>query len=519
MPRTRTRWSTALAAVAALGIGAAALVGGAAPAAQAAPGDIDPDRIGTLTVHVLTQPTPPTGVPGDGSELPALPEGSFPVKGVTFEFERVTEIGGVPVDLTTDAGWAMVQPYLDDPAALAAASPTLVPVWRGTTGGDGPAAGTVTLRALRVGLYLVQQVEKPASMTSDVQPFLVTAPMPTQQPGVFNYDIHAYPKAIAPGVVKTVDDGAAHALGDLVKWTITGNVPHVTPAPHQYEVLDILPSGLVYADDPAPTVTIRPTAGPPIELSAPGDFTIEPSPTSVWMRMEQPGLDALRTAGDGAQVDFTLATRVASVPTRGELANNAALWLNDEHLNASTTRTYWGSARVNKMIEGGDPAEQADRLAGAGFQVFESEGAARDAVAQVEAGLPVTGALEFAEGSGVSEDGKTFVTSDQGADHGFAVIRGLKSSPAGVKYWLVETSAPAGYVASGEPIEITVHPGRNPSGAGSIVSIENRQREAGALPVLGGAGGITIGAAGAILIAGGVLFAVFGRRTKTAAAV
>ncbi len=37
-------------------------------------------------------------------------------------------------------------------------------------------------------------------------------------------------------------------------------------------------------------------------------------------------------------------------------------------------------------------------------------------------------------------------------------------------------------------------------------------RQAGALPVLGGAGMAAIGIGGAILIAGGALFAIFGRR-------
>lgn len=509
MSTTAGRWGAALAAIV---LGAAALIEGAATAGHASPADIDPDRFGSLTVQVLTQPTPPTGIVGDGSKLDALPEGALPVDGVTFEVERVTEIGGVPVDLTTDAGWALIQPYLDDPAAFPASSPTLVAVWRGATGGDA-GSGKFKVSVLRVGLYWVYQTAKPASMTSDVQSFLVTAPMPTQEPGVFNYDIYAYPKATASGVVKTGDDSAAHALGDLVNWTITGNVPHTTPTPHRYEVMDILPTGLAYAEDPAPTVTIRPTSGPEIELTAPGDFAVEPVPGVVTMRLEQPGLDALHSAGDGAQLDFRLATRVVSVPTRGEIVNSAVLWLNDEQLTPSSPRTYWGSARVNKVVEGGDPADQADRLAGAGFQVFVSEAAAWDAVAQVEAGQPVTGGLTFTEGSGVSADGKTFVTTDQPADHGFAVIRGLKASPAGERYWLVETRAPAGYVASAAPTEITVTPGRNP-GAGAIVSIENRQRQAGALPVLGGAGGIAIGIAGTVLIAGGLLFAIFGRRKK-----
>ncbi|WP_024355370.1 hypothetical protein [Leucobacter chironomi] len=53
MSTTAGRWGAALAAIV---LGAAALIGGAATAGHASPADIDPDRFGSLTVQVLTRP-------------------------------------------------------------------------------------------------------------------------------------------------------------------------------------------------------------------------------------------------------------------------------------------------------------------------------------------------------------------------------------------------------------------------------------------------------------------------------
>lgn len=499
--------------LAVLVLGAMAALGGAS-AAHAASADIDRDRLGSLTVQVLSEPTPSTGMVGDGSQLPEFPEGALPVDNVIIQIERVTAIDGEQVDLTTDAGWAHIEGYLQHPASFPSASSTLVSAGQATTGDAGRFPGQVVFEQLPVGLYWVTEIEGPDTSTRPLQPFLVTIPMPTQQPGVFNYDVHAYPKIDALAVMKTVDVSDAHVFGDVVHWTITSNVPWIPAAPFSFGLSDMLPTGLVYVATPAPSVTLRPPSAQPIEMLAGVDYSIDVSPGFVIMMLEDPGLAKLSAVGGHSQLDFTLSTRVVSTPSNGTLTNHAALHYDRTSIPPAYAKTYWGAVRVNKVIEGGDAADQADRLAGAGFQVFASEAAAAAAVAQVEAGVPVTGGLSFAAGSGVGADGKTFVTADQGADHGFVVIRGLKASPAGERYWLVETQAPAGYVASSKPIEITVRPGRNPSGAGAIVSVENRQREVGALPVLGGAGGAAVGVAGAVLIGGGVLFALFGRRRR-----
>lgn len=168
-----------------------------------------------------------------------------------------------------------------------------------------------------------------------------------------------------------------------MSWTITSNLPWIPAAPFSYGLSDILPSGLAYSATPAPTVTIRPPGGASVELVEGVDYTLDVSPGFVIMMLEDSGTAELTAAGGGSQIDFTLATRVVSVPSNGALTNHAALHYDTDSIPPAYARTYWGSARVNKLVEGGDPADQGHRLAGAEFQVFASEAAALDAVAQV----------------------------------------------------------------------------------------------------------------------------------------
>ncbi|WP_336991621.1 hypothetical protein [Leucobacter sp. VD1] len=123
MSRTTRRLSAAVAAVA---LGATALMGVAVSAASAAPSNIDPNRPRSLTIHKLSQPTK-AGVAGDGSELApgSLPADALPLNGVEFTVQQFTAIGGKSVDLATDAGWATIQPYLNGTTPFVPGSATL----------------------------------------------------------------------------------------------------------------------------------------------------------------------------------------------------------------------------------------------------------------------------------------------------------------------------------------------------------------------------------------------------------
>ncbi|WP_161607961.1 SpaH/EbpB family LPXTG-anchored major pilin [Leucobacter chironomi] len=527
-PRYGRRLSAAVAAVA---LGATALMGVAVSAAQAAPSNIDPNLPRSLTIHKLSQPATP-GVAGDGSELApgSLPVDALPINGVEFTVEQVTQIGGTPIDLTTDAGWATIQPYLNGTTPFDPLTATLgAPVAETTANG-----GLAVFDTLPVGLFYVTETDFGGnSIDTPAQPFLVTLPMPTTEPGVFRYDVHAYPKNTLgdePYAVKTVDDASAYAMGEKFTWAISTQIPN-TPG---YTVVDFtwadndgeffqgtydLPPGLMLPQ----SITVITPGGVETELDY-NDYFSPSTGGTVW-NLTTSGLAKVNTAGPGSVIRIVYASVVKKIPGNGVIENVATVCVNtgnpgvcamgDPNMLNVRAETLWGKALLTKHAAG----DATKVLAGAGFQVFATEAAANAAAAQLAAGQTVTGALEFCEDPWITNSDmaprcsepvqSTFTTDDTGV----VTIPGLKASQAGITYWAVETKAPAGYVASTTPIEFTVTPGDTPTGA-AAVNVPNQMRQAGALPVLGGAGMAAIGIGGAILIAGGVLFAIFGRRKK-----
>ncbi|WP_336991622.1 SpaA isopeptide-forming pilin-related protein [Leucobacter sp. VD1] len=137
------------------------------------------------------------------------------------------------------------------------------------------------------------------------------------------------------------------------------------------------------------------------------------------------------------------------LPANGVVRNQAEVGVNGA-ASMSESQTLCGKAQFTKHAAG----DQSKVLAGAEFQVF-ADRAAADA-ARVAADQPVT----------------TGLTSDA---NGIVTVPGLNASQAGIKYWAVETKAPAGYVASTTPIEFTVTPGATPTGT-AAVHVPNQMR-------------------------------------------
>jgi hypothetical protein len=93
----------------------------------------------------------------------------------------------------------------------------------------------------------------------------------------------------------------------------------------------------------------------------------------------------------------------------------------------------------------------------------------------------------------VAVDGATTFTSNATTN---LLIEGLKAG----NYWVVETIAPVGYVASTTPIPVTITVGSTADAL--LLEIENTQVPAWLLPLTGGGG------AGLFAIGGGVLVAI-----------
>lgn len=486
-PFTRRGLRVGIAAVAAATV---ATLGLALPA-SAAP-LIDPDQIGSITVHKYEAPETPTGLPNNGTQVDAT--GLTPLAGVTFEVQQVTDI-----DLSTNAGWVAASQLSgsfdasDAEGSITGAGHTLGAASSQVT----TAAGTAAFTGLPVGLYLVQETAYPAGVTPSA-PFLITVPLtdPNNQ-NTWLYDVHVYPKNAVTAAEKTVSDADSIALGDVVTWTITADIPNVDVI-DGYKIVDQLDSKL---DLLSTSVEL---SGGRVLLPADHTVTFDAATNTVTVEFTPAGLLKLAANSD-VSVVVTLDTVVNTV---GEISNQALVYPNAASFDiapgqpggpvvTNAPETKWGAFTIKKT-DGINP------LQGAQFQVFTSPA---DAAALTNP---------------VSLGGQTTFEVDA---NGLLTLSGLRYSdfannqtvaagdPGFIQYYLVETRAPNGFELLAEPIEFTVTAAT--TAAGVDLEVVNVPSNGGfELPITGGTGTGLLYLVGFALIAGGTIFLIVTRRRK-----
>lgn len=442
-----------------LAVGTALAFGSAAPA-SAAP-NIDPDATGSITIHKLQEPVEATGLSNNGS---VVDTGDIPtINGVTFTAQQVN------IELTDSANWQGLEDY----TVAQAQGNLLEPVKTEVTAGAGVAAFT----GLPVGLYLVTETDTGANgIAFKGEPFLVTIPLALAND--WNYDVHVYPKNTVSTLEKSVDDSAAHVIGDPVSFTLTGQVPSLPAADNLtgYGITDTLDARLSYVDA---TVAV---AG--VELVDVVDYAITPGP-AFSVVFTPAGLEKL----DGVQgnaVTVVVNTTVNALGN-GTINNQAQAFVNDpgNTFDSNEVTTSWGALKVLKSATG----EAEKVLSGAEFELF-----ALDA-----GGDRITSALANVA---VLDAGSTFITAADGTFQ----VDGLKAGD----YELVETKAPLGYKLDATPLKITVTAGSLTDAP--VTSVENTQVPAFMLPLTGSTGISLFIGGGLVLIVGGILLAVIRKR-------
>lgn len=466
-------------------------LGFAAPA-SAAP-LVDPDAIGSITIHKLEAPETPTGLPNNGTQVDTT--GLTPLPGVEFQVRPVSGI-----DLATNSGWSAASALADafdasDPdGSIAAAGHAL---GAGTTLVT-DAAGEAVFSGLPVGLYLVEETSAPAGVTPSA-PFLISVPLTDPDNlDAWLYDVHVYPKNAITTATKTVEDADAVELGDEVSFTITADIPNVDPI-DGFRIVDVLDPKLDYV---AAAVTLADGT----TITEGTDYTIvhDVATNTVTVDFTAAGR-AILAANPATQVVVDIVTTVNTV---GEIANQALVYPNAASFDIDPgqpggptitpeVETRWGSITIEKVGEG------AGALTGAVFQVFTS---AADAATQTN---PVTlgGSTEFEV---VNTDGTLTIAGLRYSD--FA--NGVAVAPGDVgylQYYLVEVQAPDGYELLAEPIEFTITAAT--TAAGIDLTVTNVPHNGGfQLPFTGGTGSGLLYLVGLGLIAGGIVFLVVRRR-------
>lgn len=456
----------------AAGLGAVALatltvLGGALPA-SAAPDNIQPGQLGSITVNKFAEPATGTGLASDGTVVDTT--GLTALGGVEFTVERVTGI-----DLTTDAGWAAAAALT--PATVVEADLELVDSI------ETSATGVAVFDELPIGVYLVTETDPgDHSIAVETAPFLVSIPMAADNGWL--YDVEVYPKNSLASIEKSVDDSAARGLGDEVTWMIKVSVPEIASNDtlDEFRITDTLDPRLTLVD--ADLVLTVPGAGPgdprqQVALTYGTHFTATDS-SGYAVAFTPAGRDLL--AGlNGAEITIEGVTTVSELGD-GIIQNLASVTVNGTSFSSAPVQTSWGTLAILKHVTG----DEARVLAGADFQVFATEA---DAIARTNP---------------ISVAGQSTFTS---LDSGIAFVPGLKAG----SYWIVEMKAPSGYQLVQTPIAVTVDAG-DVTETSVDVSVANAQVPAYTLPVTGGSGQAAFMVGGFGLLAGAMGFALLRRR-------
>lgn len=462
----------------------------AAPA-SAAP-LVDGDQTGSITVHKFEKPLNTGGTSGGNNRVAPDTSGLTPLAGVEFTIQQVNTI-----DLSTNAGWeaannlSNVFSAADPSGSITGAGYTLGASTAQTTVAD----GTAVFGNLPVGLYLVTETNYPAGVTPSA-PFLVSVPL-TDPDNKDNwlYDVDVYPKNSVTAAEKTVTDAPDIKLGDQIDFTITGDIPNEAVI-DGYKVVDKLDTKLTYVDATATLVdgTV---------ITEDTDYTVvfDSATNTVSVVFTPAGLQVLAAHSD-TRVQVVVNTTVNTI---GEIENEALVYPNLGSFTGTggpvvtpPVVTKWGEMTLQKVNENGDA------LAGASFSVYANQ-------ADAEAGTnPITlnGQTVFT----VAADGTLTISGLRYSDwaNGGTVAPG---SPDYRTYYLVETTAPAGYELLAEPISFLIN--ATSTSVGVDLEVKNIPSNGGfELPLTGGFGTTLLYVAGALVVAGAALLLIRSRRSS-----
>lgn len=236
--------------VAALGVfalGLSAVLGSSAAMANTSEyeygnvSDIDGTKTGSLTVHKYEdqEVNESGGVVGhpDGSVTGG--EFSDPISGVVFTAYPLLKSDETPIDLTKVADWAGLTEAAEAVAGSASCAAPAGYTLAETGINVGPTdTNGLASAELPIGAYVVCETVAPSTVTKRANPFLVTIPFPdvvegeeegeTQDIG-WLYDVHVFPKNTLSDFSKTIKEQEELGVGAPVTFTITGNIPDISP--------------------------------------------------------------------------------------------------------------------------------------------------------------------------------------------------------------------------------------------------------------------------------------------------
>lgn len=337
----------------------------------------------------------------------------------------------------------------------------------GTTGEDGVVTWTDTPDA---GTFVVEETKRPEEVSSSLAvPFLIQFPMADSQGNTLT-EVHVYPKNLTaelPAVDKAVtelgNNNTGYDIGEEITWYLNSTIPTNIGAYDSFSFTDELSSQLTYQDIEGVYVGDQ-------ALTAGDHYTENQEGAEVVVTLTEAGrnyiqelldagtitpqssaalADATANTNDAAFIEVRMNTIINETAVMGQDINNQFTLnydntpdaTNPSQLVSDEPAVYTGGKRFVKTNGTGT------NLEGAVFELFRADGTQMTWTEDLIAANPIQ-----AEGASVGEAIQLTSSADGSFD-----IRGLAYEDGQTNnYYLVETIAPAGYVALQDNIDFTV---------------------------------------------------------------
>lgn len=462
---------------------------------------------GSVTVHKYLRNTQST-TPGTGEELSSSDLVGFGTKagaGIEFTLSFIT------CDVDEDT-------TVDDVLSYLGTSITYATDANGEITWDNATDGIVT------GYYLlVEEAATTPDGYTPMEPAIIAVPYALGD-NAWNYDIHVYPKNINEKELQKdiVDKELGYSVGDEITWKFSSIVQTSkiyaydeatgTEAYGTYTITDVLDSRLTYTG----TTSVTGTGGrSDVALDVDDDYTITKETDSdgivalIW-ELTETGIKKLAEVGANTlEIEFTtdINERAYTAGTT-EIDNGGILdWDGGDASSDSSSYTIEDDDKpVADLynIEIIKTDSKGSYLAGAAFKIALSK---QDAIDE-----------KFLQ----NEDGTDATVTTN--ENGYAMFAGLPvDTTADTDFWLVEDSAPEGYVRIDTPIKVTI---KNITGttdalklSAEITIINYKPGDPDIpskwnLPLTGGIGTTIFYVVGAVLMFGAVVLYVRSKKIK-----
>ncbi|CAB0722235.1 isopeptide-forming domain-containing fimbrial protein [Corynebacterium diphtheriae] len=504
---SRTARSVTFAAIVGLSLGVSApgafAVAEEVQAVQAASGNIDFKRTGSITIHKYIG-TEKADIKRDGSDVSDEVDRTDAKK---IDDGRVQfKVTQVEANLKTNEGFA---------AASKLTADTAKPMSGGKSGTITLSGGVGSLSGLPIGVYKVEEevLEKDTPGKPKLQPapaFLVFVPTTAADGNSWNYDVHAFPKNSESVSLKEVTDKNKND-DDSVTYAITADAPVLKEKEtvEEFEFTDELEFDRISYVENSAKVFVD---GVPL---AQQDFTVKPLEEmdgtgihqgervqKLTVVIEESGRAKI-TSGAKVKLTFDAKVKPLTGADRGDnvINNDATVTFRNPGAKSKTdlktneVETYHGKLKLIKSDNNSD-----ELLSGAKFKLYRCN-SAEDLGQEVS----IKGESEW------TTDSKGEITWN--ALHVSDFADGKDLGAAEFKYCLKETVPPAGYKLNETPkvIEFTRQSIKSTEdGSDSITAVAkvvNLREDTPKLPMTGGAGVGILAAIGAAIIGAGAWFA------------